>query len=157
MSLCKTVAIGVAAITVLWSGAAFAQGAGPGRHGMGGLGALAPLLRVVDLTDAQKTQVHTIVQSYRSQLQTDRAALGAAQRQFGNTLFGTPLATSETLAPLGQAVAQARTTLAQHQQDMTLAMLGVLRPDQLAKVASTHQQLGGLRSQMRALLTPPQP
>ena len=157
MNLRRSVAIGVAAMTVLWSGVAFAQGGGPWRHGMGGPGALAPLLQVAELTDAQKGQVHTIMQSSRSQLQADRLALGAAQRQLGNTLFGTPLATSETLAPLAQAVAQARTTLAQHQLDMTLAILGVLRPDQLAKVASTHQQLGGLRSQIRALLTPPQP
>jgi Spy/CpxP family protein refolding chaperone len=157
MNLRRSVAIGVAAMAVLWSAVAFAQSAGPGRHGMGGAGILAPLLRVVDLTDAQKGQVQTIMQSHRSQLQADRVALGAAQRQLGNTLFGTPLATSETVAPLAQAVAQARTTLAQHQLDLTLAILGVLRPDQLAKVASTHHQLGGLRSQIRALLTPSQP
>jgi Spy/CpxP family protein refolding chaperone len=157
MTLRKSVAIGVAAITVLWSGVALAQGAGPWRPGLGGFGALAPLLRAVELTDAQKGQVHTIVQSYRSQLRADRMALGAAQRQLGDTIFGTPLATSEAVAPLAQAVAQARTTLAQHQLDMTLAILRVLQPDQLAKVASTHQQLVGLQSQIRALLAAPQP
>jgi Spy/CpxP family protein refolding chaperone len=153
----RSVAIGLALTVMLWSGAVFAQDGDAGRHGPRALGMLAPLLRVAELTDVQKGQVHAILQSHRAQLQADRAALGAAQRQLGNTLFGTPLATSDTVAPLAQAVAQARSTLAQHQLDMTLAILGVLRPDQLAKVASTHQQLVGLRSQMRGLLTPPQP
>jgi len=157
MNQARSVAIGLALTMALWSGAVFAQEMGPERHGPRALGMLAPLLRIAELTDVQKDQVHTILQSHRAQLQADRAALGAAQRQLGNTLFGTPLATSETVAPLAQAVAQARSTLAQHQLDTTLALLAVLRPDQLAKVSSTHQQLVGLRSQMRGLLTPPQP
>jgi len=157
MSQRHSVAIGVAFTVMLWSGAVFAQDADSGRHGPRALGMLAPLLRVAELTDVQKGQVHAILQSHRTQLQADRAALGAAQRQLGDTLFGTPLATSDTVAPLAQTVAQVRSTLAQHQLDMTLAILAVLRPDQLAKVASTHQQLVGLRSQMRGLLTPPQP
>jgi hypothetical protein len=155
----RSVAIGLAlAVVMVWSGVVFAQDAGPDRRGGGrALGMLAPLLRVAELNDVQKGQVHAILQSHRAQLQADRAALGTAQRQLGNTLFGTPLATSDTVAPLAQAVAQARSTMAQHQLDMTLAILAVLRPDQLAKVASTHQQLVGLRSQMRGLLNPSQP
>ena len=151
MTLRSNLAIAAIVASILWSATASGEGGGPGRHGMGWGG---PILRSVGLTDAQKTQIHQIIASHRSQFHALREQLRAARSQLGDQLYGTNPVTAATLAPLAQQIDKVREQLAQERLQVSLEIRGVLTSDQLAKATQIRLRLNQLRSQMRTLLNP---
>lgn len=143
--------IAVTAVALLCGTTAFAQGwGGPGGHHGGGGGFGWRILRVVGLSDAQKTQIRQVYANHRPTLQTLHQQLGAAQQGLGDKLYS---ATPPTAADVA-AVSQLRSQLAQERFAIQLEVRNVLTPDQLAKAAQIRQQLQQLRQQQRNLLTP---
>lgn len=130
---------------------AFAQGFGHGRGG--GVAGFPWMLRNLNLTDAQKSQIRQITMNYRPQFRTLRQQLVDAQRQLGDKLFD-PTSTADQLTPLADQVNQLRNQLEQLRVRMALDIRSVLSPDQVAKAAQTRQRLNQLRAEMRALVAP---
>ncbi len=134
---------------VLWTAPAFARG---GHGGWGGMSVLHGL----DLTDAQKTQVHQIFQNHRPQFRTLGSQMRTAQQELTDKLYGPDPVTPADLAPLSQQISQLRDQLSQERLKVAMEIRGVLTPDQLAKATQIRQQLRQLRSQERTLLHPGQ-
>lgn len=84
------VAAGLVAALAGGTAVSFAQGpgrsgpglSGPGRGGPRGVARMDFGLRGVQLTDAQREQVRSIMQSHRAEFENTRKALGEAQRAF---------------------------------------------------------------------------
>lgn len=108
----------VVALAVLWAGAALAQNPVAGNHASH-MESLAVLL---DLTDAQKPQVQTILQGEHAQM---RALIEQAKAGGGNPDF--------------QALHAARTQI---KQDAFTKLSGVLSPVQLKKFQTLQQMHG---------------
>jgi protein CpxP len=86
------IAAGLAAVLAVGSAVAIAQPSqgGPGMHGpgrgprVGGPGGFGDIgLRGVDLTDAQRDQVRSIMESHKTELEQVRTKLRAAHRAMG--------------------------------------------------------------------------
>jgi Spy/CpxP family protein refolding chaperone len=144
-------------VALVASLAASGAQAGPGHfHGPGGFGGpmlLSPeLLQTADLTADQKTKLEVIRQSYRDARESLFSQLHTAEDGL-RSRFLAPGALSEAdLTSAVSTVSQLRQQLMQQDVKEALDVRSVLTPDQLSKMASTHQQLETLHSQMRAVM-----
>jgi Spy/CpxP family protein refolding chaperone len=145
-------------VALVASVAASGAMAGPGHfRGPGGFGGgpmlLSPeLLHTADLTADQKTKLEAIRQSYRDARQSIFSQLRTAEDGL-RARYLAPGALSEADLASGVAtVTQLRQQLMQQDVKEALDVRSVLTADQLAKMASTQQQLETLHSQMRAVL-----
>jgi periplasmic protein CpxP/Spy len=136
-------ALGLAGLA--WAGA---PGGGHGHHGGAGM-EFMHVLKQLDLSPEQKTQIKSIMESSRSQFQ----ALGDSMRQNHEALLSTPPTDASYPALLQKAKENAAARIDQmhavHQQ-----IYSVLTPEQQAKIPSivaadkakwqaNHPQAGG--------------
>lgn len=125
-------AVGVIAALIGGTAAGFAQGPGPRGFGIGNQRSGARVdfgLRGVQLTDTQRDQVRTIMQSHRAELENAANALREAQRAF---------AEATRAATLDEAVIRARST----------AVANAMADDAILRAR--------IRAEVHALLTPEQ-
>jgi protein CpxP len=130
----RSLAAGVAALALLATSVAFAQGPRGGGPfgGRGGPGPAGLELRALNLTDAQREQVREIRERYREQMRTTSQYLSevaAKQRQAIETLpVNETLITSAT-----QDMTQAQVEVAIQQARLNADVWSVLTPEQQAQ------------------------
>ena len=132
---------------LLTAGAARAQPEHEGWH-HGGM----ELLRGVDLTDAQKTQIHQIVQATWAQMKPVAQQMRTVHEQIIGDLLGSASVTQEQLTPLVQQEEQLRAQVDAAKLSSALQIRGVLTQAQLAKAATVHQQLSALHEQEQSVI-----
>jgi Spy/CpxP family protein refolding chaperone len=122
-------------------------GFGPGL-GRGGFGSPLAMLRRLDLTDAQRTQIRQVMDGHRDELRAAGERLAAARKAQHAAV------TSATLDE--QAVRAASADLAQVMADAAVLrarvhseVFAVLTPDQQAKAAELRAQREARRQQVR--------
>jgi len=132
-------------------------GPGPGGPGMsGGRGMLFPaLMRALDLSPEQRSQVEQIMARHRQKVEPLLEQLRASHDELTSKLLGTSTVTNGDVSPAVAHIAQLQQQVMQEWVSAALEARAVLTPDQLAKAGQIKRQLDSLRSQMQALLGPP--
>jgi Spy/CpxP family protein refolding chaperone len=105
------------------------------------------LLKAAGVTEDQKTQIKAIAAAHRPTLRNLYGELRAANQTLSKTLF-----TTEDPTPTVQQITQIRGQLLMETVKMRQEMLGVLTPDQQAKVAQLQDELRALRVERHNLL-----
>ena len=129
------------------------HGRGP-RGGWGGGLMLGVPLHSLNLTPDQRTQVQSILSTYRSSARPIIQQLRQAQSGLGDKLLAPGQLQAADLQSQLQQIGQLRTQLLQLSAQATLEVRSLLTPDQLSAAAQTKDKLRDLRSQMRQLLAP---
>jgi periplasmic protein CpxP/Spy len=151
-----------AMVTCALAGASFAQGMGhgPGFGGppqmMGGPPPFMMLLKTANLTEAQRTQVRQILKSDRSTIKGEFGQLHSIHEQIADKLLSKGAVSASDLEPLVQQAAKIQQQIDMQRLQTALKIRALLTPDQLSKVAQTHQRLKGLFDQMRTIVGPPE-
>ena len=135
-------------------------------RGPGGPGHMMPpdaamrfpmILRALDLTDEQRSQVHAIMDAHRDRFRALATQLHTADDAVAARLFASTPLTATDLATESAAVTQARSALQQEGLAVAVAIRNILRPDQLTKAATIHEKMEALHAEMKALLGEPGP
>ena len=129
------------------------HGRGP-RGGWGGGLMLGVPLHSLNLTPDQRTQVQSILSTYRSSARPIIQQLRQAQSGLGDKLLAPGQLPAADLQSQLQQISQLRTQLLQLSAQATLEVRNLLTPDQLSAAAQTKDKLRDLRSQIRQLLAP---
>ena len=118
-----------------------------------GLG-LGPLLHRLNLTDAQRTQIQTILSQEREsagtlyqQLHSDKAALS-------EKFFAPGALQSADLEPQVQQLAAVQQQLLEQRIKTAVAIRNVLSAEQLSQAAQLKSQIQALHEQLHNLLAP---
>jgi Spy/CpxP family protein refolding chaperone len=111
------------------------------------------LLRALNLTDTQKTQVHDLFAAHRSDpnVQALRDQIRATQQQLVDLLLSSP---SSDPTALTQQLASQRDLLLQDHVALAQKILSVLTPDQLTQAGQIKGQLRALQATRHQLLFP---
>lgn len=115
------------------------------------------ILHGLNLTEAQKSEVRKIMQTNWAQMKPVFQQMHTIHEQIVGKLVGTAPVAQSDLTPLVQQEEQLRDQLDTARVSTALQIRGLLTPDQLAKAASTHQQLEALHDQERAIVGGDQP
>ena len=102
----------------------------------------------------QRTQVQSILSTYRSSARPIIQQLRQAQSGLGDKLLAPGQLPAADLQSQLPQISQLRTQLLQLSAQATLEVRSLLTPDQLSAAAQTKDKLRDLRSQMRQLLAP---
>ncbi|HLW71620.1 MAG TPA: periplasmic heavy metal sensor [Candidatus Binataceae bacterium] len=152
LSLCLAAAI---------PAAAFAQ---PHCHGPAGFGRTMPmpmmmLLRHVNLSAAQQTQVQQLMEANSTQAQPLMTQLHSIHDQIADKLLSSGSVTATDIAPLQQQASQVHQQLDQDMLATALKIRAVLTPAQLAQASELHGKFKSLRAQFQTLMgdEPPPP
>ena len=132
------------------------RGHGGARMGDGpGPGMLFPMmLRALDLTVAQKSQVADIVARHRANLEPLFKQMRAAHEDVAGKLFAPGTVTAKDLAPGIEQLGRLKQQMLQEWTQAALETRAVLTPEQLAKAAQVKQRLDALHTEMESLLGP---
>lgn len=134
---------------------ALAFGGGGHEMGHGGGGGMMPLmmlLKHVNLTSDQQSQIHQIMQANWQQSKPLVQQLHSIHEQIATELLSSGNVTASNFTSLQNQAEQARQQLDQNMLATALKVRGVLTSSQLAQAASLHSQLESLHQQMEALL-----
>jgi Spy/CpxP family protein refolding chaperone len=112
-------------------------------------------LRAAALTPAQQKQVHEIMNASRTSSEPQMQQMHSIRDQIADKLLSSGSVSASDLAPL-----LAQQTAIQQQLDnqmisTALQIRGVLTSDQLSRVASVHDKLKAIHSQIDSILGPP--
>lgn len=131
----------VAIVSVSAQGPGFGQG--PGQRGMGpggpghGPGPMA-MLRQLDLTDAQRTQIRAIMDESRP-AEGQMKTMGDLQKQLHDAIFAdTP--DEAKIEQLKAAIGEAETAVLAHRISVEMKIAQVLTPEQRAKARELADQ-----------------
>ena len=137
------------------AGPGMLQGPGIQPGGFGGTGNMLPaLLRSVNLTDEQRTEVRSIVDRRRPRLMKLFAKVNAAQRDMADRILGAEAVTDESLDALVARLEHARSDLMREGVQIVLDARELLTEDQLTELVETRERYRDLQSEMRRLLRP---
>jgi Spy/CpxP family protein refolding chaperone len=126
---------------------------GPGIAIGDGPGMMLPfLLKGVDLTAEQKTQVREIMSAQRKTLRTQFEQLRTAHEEMANKLLTPGEVKEEDFTPQIQRITQLREQLMREGLHVMLAVRKVLTPEQLAKAVQLKERMQALHNEMRGLL-----
>jgi Spy/CpxP family protein refolding chaperone len=150
-----------------WASAVHAQDMGPGPM-MGGpppgaiminAGPLPPpmmmALRAASLTDAQKTQIHTLMESSRATVMPLMQQMHTIREQIADKLLSPGTVTNADLTPLLTQQSQIQGQLDSQMVSTALQIRGVLTTDQLKKVAVANDKLKQIHSEIESIFGPP--
>jgi len=134
--------------------AAFAQ---PHGHGPGGFGGSMPmpmmmLLRHVNLTADQQTQVQQLMEANSTEAQPLMTQLHSIHDQIADKLLSPGSVTATDIAPLQQQASQIHQQLDQDMLATALKIRAVLTPAQLSQASDLHGKLKALRAQFQTLM-----
>jgi Spy/CpxP family protein refolding chaperone len=153
LTLCLATAC---AVPIAVSAQSFHHGWGGGP---GGPMPMLMLLRHVNLTADQQTQVHQIMEANFTTARPLMKQLHSIHDQIADKLLGPGTVSASDLTPLQTQENQVRQQLDQQMLTTALKIRGVLTATQLAQAADLHTKLKSLHSQMEALFnedgTPP--
>lgn len=134
------------------------MGGPPGGMMMGGPPIPPPLmmaLRAANLSDAQKTQVHAIVDSSRKSAAPLMEQMHSIHEQIADKLLSSGSVSASDVTPLLTQQSQIQQQLDTQMVSTAIQIRGVLTSDQLTKVASVSAQLKQIHSQIESILGPP--
>lgn len=117
-------------------------------------GGLGMILHSVQLSSAQKQQIHQIMMAAHTQNAPQMAQARALQKQITTTLLASGTVTEAQLLPLEQQQESIHQQLAVSRLQTALAIRNVLTSAQLATAASMQAQLAALHQQEHAILMP---
>jgi Spy/CpxP family protein refolding chaperone len=129
----------------LTMGAGIAIGDGPGMM-------LPLLLKGVDLTAEQETQVREIMAAQRQTLRTHFEQLRTAHEEMANKLLTPGEVKEDDFTPQLQRITQLREQLMREGLTVMLAVRKVLTSEQLAKAVQIKDRMQALHNEMRGLL-----
>jgi len=112
-------------------------------------------LRAANLTDAQKKQVHDIMETSRTNNAPQMQQMHSIRDQIADKLLSTGSVSASDLDPLLAQQATVQQQLDAQMISTAIQIRGVLTADQLSKVAAAHEKLKAIRSQIDAILGPP--
>jgi Spy/CpxP family protein refolding chaperone len=144
----KNTALAIAAAGMLAAGVAHAQPEHGGWHHSD-----MEFLHGVTLTDAQKTQLHTIMQTTWSQTKPIMQQMHKIHDQIITDLLGANAVTQDQLTPLVQQEEQLRAQIDAAKLSTALQVRGLLTQEQLAKASTVHQQLEALHAQEHEVMS----
>jgi Spy/CpxP family protein refolding chaperone len=124
-----------------------------GHHWQGRHGSDLGFLEGVTLTDAQKPQIHQIIQASWTAIGPLEQQIHALRQQVSDQLASTATIGSADLTPLQQQISQLQEQVDQQRLEAALQVRALLTSAQLAQAAQVHQQLTALRGQMRNVLS----
>lgn len=111
----------------------------------------------VQLTDAQRQQMHEIMKSAWSQNKAQFQQLRALRGQIADQMASTAAVSADAMDTLHQQAAQIGEQLDGERLAVAVQVRGLLTPEQLSQSASVHTQLKALHQQERALLMQDRP
>ena len=112
-------------------------------------------LRGAQLSDSQRSQVHTLLQASHKQLAPLEQQARSLHKQIEEALYSSGTVDKNQLTQLQQQATELRGQIDAARLDAAIKVRGVLTTEQLSKVASLHQQIESLHSQERQLLSAP--
>ena len=148
----RKVLLGASFVAVL-PFAAMAQGPAGGGHWHGREHGDLAFLAGVPLTDAQREQVHQLMQASFAQMKPLEQQLHSLYQQIGDQMASAGSVDQGQLTSLLQQIEQVRDQIDQQRLEAALQVRALLTPEQLAQAAQAHQQLQSLRAQMRSVLS----
>lgn len=127
-----------------------------GRHGMhGGMGVLGVplplLLKTANLTDAQKQQIHQILDTRRTARKAEIQQLKAAKDQIAAKFTSTGTVTASDFSGPVQQITQIQDQITNEQIQDAIAIRNVLTPAQLQQMSQTKAKLDQIHAEMHAL------
>ncbi len=155
MRMWKIVGLGLLVAT-FWTATGFSfPHAGMGRDGagLGGPG-LWRLLRALNLTDTQKTQVHDLFVAHRSTVQPLWEQMQATRQQLADLLLSPNSIDPNALHATAQQLAGQRDQLMQEHLTLAQEIRNVLTPAQLTQATQLKDQLRALQATRHQLLFP---
>jgi Spy/CpxP family protein refolding chaperone len=147
----RSLIAGVLVAGLLTSGAAFAQGRGPGGPAGRGRAFGAPHLPVaaLNLTDAQQQQIREIRERYRTAAEQIAARVRAAMDAQRNAVEAVPLNEGQ-IRSTTLALAEAQTEAAIHEATVFNEVWALLTPDQQAQAAKAKAERASRQQQRPA-------
>ena len=122
------------------------------RGGMNVLGVPLPLLlKTANLTDAQKQQIHQILQTRRTTRKAEIQQLKAAKDQIATKYTSTGAVTASDLSGPVQQITQIQDQITNEQIQDAIAIRNVLTPAQLQQISQTKAKLDQIHAEMHAL------
>jgi Spy/CpxP family protein refolding chaperone len=144
----RQILIAAAATCAISAGAAIAHPEGGGwGHGEG-----MEILHSLNLTDAQKEQVHGIEKAAWAQARPIMEQMHAVHEQLATALLASGNVTADQLAPMVTQEEQLRTQMDQMHLNTVLQVRALLTPEQLAQAGAVHQKLAALHDQEHAVI-----
>ena len=128
-----------------------------GMHGHWGHGEGMEFLHGVNLTDAQKTQIHDIMKSSFASMKPLMEQARTLHEQQATTFLSAGAVTAESLKPTLAKEEALRTQIDAARIDTMLQIRSLLTPEQLAQAASVHSQMEALHAQEHQVLGEPAP
>jgi periplasmic protein CpxP/Spy len=144
-------------VTVLGSsGAAFAQMGphGPELEGMDH-GHMAMLMKAAKLSDDQRAQVKQIMRETHEQSRPLVKQIRALREQLSEKLITPGALQLSDLLPIRQQIRDLQIQVDDKALGAVIKVRGLLRPDQMQRVADVHAKFKSLHSQMDELVGPP--
>lgn len=139
-----------ASVAALLPLAAMAQERGGRWHG--GHGGDFAFLTGVQLTNAQKEQVHELMHTSFAQVKPLMQQLHSLHQQIGDQMASAGSVDQAQVTSLLQQLEQVREQLDQQRLETALQVRALLTPEQLAQAAQAHQQLQSLHAQIKSVL-----
>jgi Spy/CpxP family protein refolding chaperone len=130
-------------------GAAWAHQGGPRDEAF-------EILRGVKLTEAQRTQVHSLMQTAHTQMKPVEQQLRSIHEQIKTALFSTASVDANALKALQEQATTLHAQVDAARLNTAIQVRAVLTPEQLAKAAQMHEQLEALHQQERQILGAPE-
>src|SRR5215471_1635547 len=153
MRMWKILGLGLL-VAIFWSATGFSFP----HEGMAGAGPGGPhlwrLLRALNLTDTQKSQVRDVFAAHRSNIQALHGQMRTSQQQLADLLMSPNPIDPNTLQATVQQLAGQRDQLMQEHLTLAQEIRNVLTPDQLAQATQLKEQLRSLRATEHQLLSP---
>jgi Spy/CpxP family protein refolding chaperone len=132
---------------------------GPPGGMMGGPPPVPPplmmALRAANLTDDQKKQVHTIMDSNRTTTAPLMSQMHSIREQIADKLLSSGSVSASDLMPLLTQQEQIQQQLDTQMVSTAIQIRGVMTADQLSKVSAANDKLKAIHSEIESILGPP--
>ncbi len=127
-----------------------------GFHGMhGGMDALGMplplLLKTANLTDAQKQQIHQIIETRHASRKAEYQQLKAAKEAIAAKYTSTGAVAASDLSGSVSTITQLQSQMMNEQIQDAIAIRNVLTPAQLQQISQTKAKLDQIHAEMHAL------
>jgi Spy/CpxP family protein refolding chaperone len=110
------------------------------------------LLHSANLTQAQQSQIHVILNSQHEQTRAMHHQLEVLHQQISDKLLSSGSVSAADLKPLVDKASRIEATLNQSRAETAVSIRNVLTADQLNHVAQVHAKLRSLHSQVESLM-----
>jgi periplasmic protein CpxP/Spy len=127
----------------------------PGGEFGGGMPGIKILLKAAQLTPDQRNQVHDIMRTTHQSVKPIQEQIRQLHEQLADKLAGSGAVQLSDLTPVQQQIDGLHSQIEQLRLKAALQVRALLTPDQLARVASKHQQMKALHEQMREVMGAP--